>query len=135
MQEIQRKNCIFMHFCTFISHFNMSKSVSAVVFSAPQLHYDFFALLSCGLHFKLFFFFCPCENSISRSLLFFALLVPFRTKLVSFLSTLCLFYPKPLSKKIQPLFLFALIPLGHNYCLFCIMVHLAFISATISRSS
>lgn len=40
MQEIQRKNCIFMHFCTFISHFNMSMSVSAL-FTVPQLHYDF----------------------------------------------------------------------------------------------
>ena len=44
---------------------------------------------------------------------FFALLVPFlplkgttlSLQLVSFLSTLCLFYPKPLSKKTQPLFL------------------------------
>ena len=32
-----------MHFCTFISHFNMSKSVSAI-FSVPQLHYDFLPL-------------------------------------------------------------------------------------------
>ena len=44
MQEIQRKNCIFMHFCTFISHFNMSMSVSAVVFkcSAVALCFIFF---------------------------------------------------------------------------------------------
>lgn len=27
-----------MHFCTFVSHFNMSKSVSAI-FSVPQQHY------------------------------------------------------------------------------------------------
>ena len=60
---------------------------------------------------------------------FFALLVPFlppkgttlSLQLVSFLSTLYLFYPKPLSKKTQPLFLFSLIRVGHNYyCLFYI---------------
>lgn len=40
-----------------------------------------------------------------------------------FLSTLYLFCPKPLSKKIQPLFLFALIRVGHNYyCLFMFVV-------------
>ena len=42
-----------MHFCTFISHFNMSMSVSAVVFSAPQLHYDFLPLYRAG--FTLYF--------------------------------------------------------------------------------
>ena len=51
MQEIQRKNCIFMHFCTFISHFNMSKSVSAL-FSVPQQHY-FLPLYRVG--FTLYF--------------------------------------------------------------------------------
>ena len=135
MQEIQRKNCIFMHFCTFISHFNMSKSVSAVVFSAPQLHYDFFALLSCWLHLNYFSFFAHARTPSSVACSFLLYLFLFGLSLYLFYLPCVFFYPKPLSKKIQPLFLFALIPLGHNYCLFCIMVHLAFISATISRSS
>ena len=45
-----------MHFRTFISHFNMSKSVSAVVFSAPQLHYDFLPFYRVGFTLNYFSF-------------------------------------------------------------------------------
>ena len=110
-----------MHFCTFVSHFNMSKSVSAVVFSAPQLHYDFLPFYRAGFTLNYFSFFCPWRTQSPVACSFFALLVPFGPslykfclsnlcflvyflyKLVSFLSTLYLFYPKPLSKKTQPL--------------------------------
>jgi len=40
----------------------------------------------------------------------FFLPVPFQTKLMSFLSTLCLFYPKPLSRTVS----------GVGYVLFCL---------------
>ena len=51
-----------MHFCTFISHFNMSKSVSAVVFSAPQLHYDFLPLYRVGFTLNYFSFFAHART-------------------------------------------------------------------------
>lgn len=37
-----------MHFYAFISHFNLSMSVSVVVFSAPQPHYDFLPFYRVG---------------------------------------------------------------------------------------
>ncbi len=45
-----------MHFCTFISHFNMSMSVSAL-FSVPQQHYLSFTLSSCRAQLLLFILF------------------------------------------------------------------------------
>ena len=51
-----------MHFCTFVSHFNMSKSVSAVVFSAPQLHYDFLPFYRVGFTLNYFSFFAHART-------------------------------------------------------------------------
>lgn len=45
-----------MHFCTFISHFNMSMSVSAL-FTVPQQHYDFLPLYRVEHNYFLFILF------------------------------------------------------------------------------
>ena len=46
----------------------------------------------------------------------------FLYKLVSFLSTLCLFYPKPLSKRHNPVSFPPPIRVGHNYYLFLVFL-------------
>ena len=74
------------------------------------LHSDTLLLVPFGL--SLYKFAC----------LFYASLSIFLYKLVSFLFSLCLFYPKPLSKKTQPLFPFPSSLSGTTFILFVLSV-------------
>ena len=76
-----------MHFCTFISHFNMSKSVSAVVFSAPQLHFDFLPFYRVGFTLNYFSFFAHARTQSPVACSFLLYLVLFTLTLLFALFT------------------------------------------------
>ena len=124
-----------LYFYSFSIHFHDHlASILNVSVGFLFLFYLFLFCLTCSfsdLACSFFCFTCSFSDLACINLLVYFMLpcLFFLYKLVSFLSTLCLFFSNFYSKKTQPLFPFPFIPVGHNF--FDISFYNSFFSSSI----